>query len=106
MSRTVVVGDLTWNTCCHQHPDKCRCITYQYVVDDEDDWPYEVRTRHTDPAYIAEEAAQDFHSDHDGWEADWPLTIAVMKDGEVLGKFTVEREAVPEFQAYEIKEKP
>lgn len=54
-----------------------------------------------DLEFLAEEAAADFHSEHDGWEGVWPRTITLYdgKDGAELGQFTVERECEPSFNA-------
>jgi hypothetical protein len=53
---------------------------------------------------IARDAAEDYHSNHDGWESIWPIKITVYKmDGSLIGKYSVDREAVPQFYAYEIK---
>jgi hypothetical protein len=54
-----------------------------------------------DLEFLAEEAAADFHSEHDGWESQWPLTITLYdgKTGPELGKFSVEREYEPSFSA-------
>lgn len=54
-----------------------------------------------DLEFLAEEAAADFHSEHDGWESSWPLTITLYdgKDGPELGRFIVEREYEPSFSA-------
>jgi len=54
-----------------------------------------------DLEFLAEEAAADFHSEHDGWESAWPLTITLYdgKDGPELGQFTVDREYEPSFHA-------
>jgi hypothetical protein len=54
-----------------------------------------------DLEFLAEEAAADFHSEHDGWERQWPLTITLYdgKEGAALGSFTVEREYEPSFSA-------
>lgn len=46
----------------------------------------------------AVEAAEDYHSNHDGWESSWPLLITVLADG-VTKTFSVDREAVPQFWA-------
>lgn len=54
-----------------------------------------------DLEFLAEEAAADFHIEHDGWESQWPLTITLYdgKEGAALGSFTVEREYEPTFNA-------
>lgn len=52
--------------------------------------------------YLAEAAAGDYHSNHDGWEADWPLRFAIFKDDILLGKCEVYLEFSPSFSAGEI----
>lgn len=54
-----------------------------------------------DLEWLAEEAAADFHSNHDGWEGAWPRTITLYgsKTGPELGRFTVDREYEPSFSA-------
>ena len=48
----------------------------------------------------AEFAAEDYHSNHDGWEAEWPLTFAMYDpNDQLIGRYLVQREAVPEFVA-------
>ena len=49
----------------------------------------------------AVEAAEDYHGNHDGWEAHWPLTFAIYEteDGPEIARFLVERETVPQFHA-------
>lgn len=52
---------------------------------------------------VAKEAAQDFHSNHDGWEHSFPITLSIFRtDGVPLGVFEVEREVVPAFHAREV----
>lgn len=51
----------------------------------------------------AEEAAEDYHDNHDGWEANWPLTIKIADSESHLGTFEVDREARPYFSARELK---
>ncbi|MBF0675557.1 hypothetical protein [Pseudomonas sp.] len=71
------------------------------------DWPfeeaYEIECRwdhEEDGEWIAEEAAADYHSEHDGWEARWPLKLMLwLPDGTEIGAFTVEREYEPVFSA-------
>lgn len=56
------------------------------------------------PEYIAEDAADDYHSNHDGWEGSWPLNLYVFTPfGEPLGAFKIERESQPVFSASELK---
>lgn len=42
---------------------------------------------------------EDYHHAHDGWEASWPLTFAIYDGDQLLGRFIVEREVVPQFSA-------
>ena len=50
--------------------------------------------------YVAEEAAEDYHRNHDGWESEWPLVFVILDDDLTeLGRFSVSREAVPQFHA-------
>jgi hypothetical protein len=49
---------------------------------------------------MAEDAAQDYFDNHDGWESTWPLTFVILdEDLNELGSFVVEMEAVPQFWA-------
>jgi hypothetical protein len=48
--------------------------------------------------WAAEEAAEDHHNNHDGWESSWPLTFVILDDElNELGRFSVGREFVPQF---------
>lgn len=51
---------------------------------------------------IADELAEDYHVNHDGWEATWPLQLRIYKDDIEVARFTVEREYEPRFTAWEI----
>ena len=53
----------------------------------------------TGSRWIAEEAAQDFFHNHDGWEAIWPVEFTLFNDGQRLGCFTVDVEPQPIFHA-------
>lgn len=50
---------------------------------------------------IAEQCAEDWHNNHDGFEARWPRVFALYKDkvGPPFAKFSVDRETVPQFNA-------
>lgn len=52
-------------------------------------------------AYIAEQCAEDWHSNHDGFEARWPRVFVLYadKDGPHFARFEVDRETVPQFNA-------
>lgn len=56
-----------------------------------------------EPGYIAEEAAEDYYENHDGWESSWPLKIEVFSGFRSLGKFLVCIEHVPSFSAEELE---
>lgn len=54
--------------------------------------------------YLAEDAAEDFHNNHDGWESEWPLTFNIYDtDDNLLGTCTVDREHNPTFSASKVE---
>jgi hypothetical protein len=77
-----------------------------YAVEDhgmtfEDSWSIDTVWDLDDALdYIAEECAENYHSEHDGWESHWPVTF-VMWDaqGKELGTCEVYRDAEPVFRA-------
>lgn len=86
--------------------------TYHYTVDErgmsfpDDVFKFKSEFRPDDPEWIAEDAAEDFHSNHDGWESSWPVTIEISYEGKILGRFSVDMEARPHFTASVAKEEP
>ena len=52
--------------------------------------------------HLAERCADDFHSNHDGWECRWPREFELYEseDGPAVAKLLIERESVPLFTAY------
>jgi len=55
--------------------------------------------------FIAEKAAEFDHGNRDGWECKWPLTYRIWDtDGLLLGTYSVDIEAVPEFFASRVSE--
>ena len=75
---------------------------YKILDYDEDIIDYIDGWEDDDGRWIAAAAAENFHSFHDGWESHWPKTFVIVReDGSELGTYTVEREAVPSFYAYE-----
>jgi hypothetical protein len=56
---------------------------------------------------LAERCADDWHSNHDGWEASWPRTFVLFRDktGPAFARFTVDREYAPQFSATKANEK-
>lgn len=77
--------------------------TIFYSIDD-DNHSYPLETNwdiHEDGEYAAQDAAEDYHSNHDGWEASWPVDVSLRetKDGPVIATYQVEREYEPQFSA-------
>ncbi|HGY3930753.1 TPA: hypothetical protein ACNVXV_002074 [Citrobacter koseri] len=60
------------------------------IDDFEDAWDYE---------QLAQEAAEDYWENHDGWESRWPLNIELFADGSSVGMFEVVMETEPTFSA-------
>lgn len=56
----------------------------------------------TDQGKLAELCADDFHSNHDGWESRWPrdITIYETEEGPPIASFEVDREAIPHFYVH------
>lgn len=78
------------------------CIVYDDeagVEELEPNYSFSSKWDADDLKWLAEDAAQNYHSNHDGWEADWPVKLAIF-DGDIcLGKFEVELEFDPSFSA-------
>jgi len=49
--------------------------------------------------FLARAAAEEYWSDHDGWEASWPLDFEIFIDGKSYGICAVDMEAQPVFSA-------
>jgi hypothetical protein len=84
-------------------PPKPEKRVYEYTVHPYED-RYEFRSSFSPSAahWLAEEAAEDFFSEHDGWECAWPLAFRVF-DGDVdLGLWSVDMESRPHFMATEL----
>lgn len=78
------------------------CIVYDDEVGTEElepDYSFNSNWDADDLEWLAEDAAKDYHSNHDGWEASWPIKLALFKDDICLGKFEVELEFEPSFSA-------
>lgn len=53
-----------------------------------------------DAEYLAQDAAEDYHSNHDGWESHWPIDFTLFReDGTKIGEYTVDRDVEPVFFA-------
>lgn len=82
---------------------------YQYVVNNGDledgfeiDSIWDMKERLFE--YVAQDAAEDYHNNHDGWESSWPVDITLFHDGKEIGKFSVDMETVPAFYATKKKD--
>ncbi|MFP8522818.1 hypothetical protein [Klebsiella oxytoca] len=62
----------------------------QDVDESTDDWEFEM---------MAQDAAEDYWDNHDGWESRWPLDIELFVDGGSAGVFEVAMEMEPTFSA-------
>jgi len=84
-------------------------MKYEYILPEHgEEYPtdaLEFTASHVSHEYIAEDAAEWFHHNNDGWDYDWPVVIEIFKNAKSLGKFDVERESVPQFNATPIKSK-
>jgi len=56
---------------------------------------------------IAAKCADDYHSNHDGWESSWPLTFTLheTEEGPEIARLEVDREAIPHFFVSHVKVK-
>lgn len=62
----------------------------------EDKWELEM---------AAQDCANDFWSNHDGWECSWPMNFTLYApDGVALGTFEIEQEVEPVFSARRVEE--
>lgn len=77
-----------------------------YSIPDEGDmWPLMSCYGSDDLDLVAEEAADDYHSDHGGWEASWPKVFCIheTQDGPEIARFEVERDFTTTFSAARIE---
>jgi hypothetical protein len=53
---------------------------------------------------LAQEAAEDFHRNHDGWDHhNWPVEIDLYDGDKHIGRFSIDRDVAPVFSVREIK---
>jgi hypothetical protein len=75
---------------------------YRYSTDDDSfETAYKFKSSWgiNHPEYIAEDAAEHYHNGS-GWENTWPVDIKIWNsDGTILGKFDVDRDFNPVFNA-------
>lgn len=74
------------------HPD-------YHEADSRFDFPSKARRHFNMMDFLAEDLAEDFFHNHDGWESSWPQELRVWKNGECVGVFDVDCEAAPSFSA-------
>ncbi len=48
---------------------------------------------------IAQEAAEDYFHQHDGWESVWPIDFYIYENDKLIGVCNVEKESQPLFTA-------
>lgn len=84
-----------------------RTIWYRCLTHSEKSFHELQTTQDGFDRWMAQEVAADYHSNHDGWEANWPLEFALheTEGGPEMGRFEVEREAEPVFYASAIRAK-
>ena len=77
-------------------------MKYKYQVGRDDlQFAFDIKSSNDDVEEIAQEAADDFFSNHDGWEHSWPSDFYIYgEDGLLLGACKVEMEMTPYFSAY------
>lgn len=70
-------------------------IAFEHAIEFKSQWDLE------SSEWLAEDCANDYHSNHDGWESQWPLTLRIWDEkGVVLGDWTVDRDYDPVFNAW------
>lgn len=83
----------------------------KYYLPENDETPEDARDlklrfdwqkAHTDPRWFAQQAAEIYHG-QSGWDRSWPVDLSVVCEDGTVRHFTIEREMVPEFSAYEKK---
>lgn len=86
-------------------------ITYIYSLSDDFDDSFEFESEQelhedrSDREFLAQLAAEDYHSEHDGWEDSWPITLTIwLADGTLIGRFEVDRDYEPVFYVSRIEE--
>lgn len=75
--------------------------TYEFSGEDEPTFTLELIWDRKNIDYALQNIAEDYDSNHDGWEDDWPVMFTVWFEGEKLGTWSVDKEAVPSFRVIE-----
>jgi hypothetical protein len=82
-------------------------MTYEYTMGDSDQrfsFPKDQKTYGENWSLIADELAQDYFDNHDGWESSWPQSLRIWKGEEQVAAFNIEMEREPVFYCYDIIE--
>lgn len=97
-----------------EEAERMKHFTYRYFIPDhgstaDDAFEFTSNSDYEEAdvwgRWLAQEAASDYHHNHDGWEATWPLDFVLLHEDKVIGRFTVERDHEPVFYAEACKEK-
>lgn len=73
---------------------------YEYSVEPHGDrYSFESKFTPDSDGWLAEDAAEDFFHEHDGWKSKWPLVFNIYDDGRHLGRYSVDVENQPHFYA-------
>ncbi len=84
---------------------KTKEFGYCVIYDDEDlvpDFTFDSNSWNPDIEYLAEDAAEDYYDNHDGYEGDWPVKFAIFDGDKLVGKCEVELGHKPTFSARDI----
>lgn len=67
----------------------------------EDAYEHTFKTAFPDDIqFLAQEYAEFYHNNRDGWEAHWPMVFVVADENDsILGTYEVERDSMPVFSA-------
>ena len=63
------------------------------------DFPTRQRTYGDNWKLVADDLAEDYNDNHDGWEASWPLELRIYRGDDEVARFEVEKEFRPYFSA-------
>jgi hypothetical protein len=84
-----------------------KTIWYRCLADGDESFCEFETTEDDFDIFMAQEAAQDYWDNHDGWEASWPLEFSLheTEGGAEVARFAVQMEAEPVFYAVVAKPK-
>ena len=79
-------------------------VWFYSVPETSGDLRHRYESSHRDRGFVAEECADQYFAECDGWDDTWPLVFVLFEteEGPEVARFTVEREDVPTFNATEI----